>query len=98
MGMHIGLVALPANSDEYSWPFDPSHSEFVGRGGEGITGIKNPAPTQKQIQGMKRNRSLNLLLLTPQPPLLVNSEKAGLEWKMAASEFTKRGGAKFISI
>jgi hypothetical protein len=86
---------LPANSDEYSWPFDPTHSEFVGRGagGEGTTGNKNTAPNQNQIQGMKRNRSLNLLLLTPQPPLLVNSENAGFQWKVAASEFTRRRGA-----
>ena len=37
---------------------------------------------------------VSVLLLTPRPPLLVNSEQVGFEWKVQRSEFTRRGGAK----
>ena len=41
-----------------------------------------------------RIHRVSVLLLTPQPPLLVNSEQVGFEWKVQRSEFTRRGGAK----
>jgi hypothetical protein len=70
---------LPANSDERYLPFDQAHSEFVGRraGYEGKHSCEKPRQIRIfVVQESAELRKNQVLLLTPKPPLLMNSANA----------------------
>ena len=68
---------LPTNSDELVFHWNQTQSEFVGRGGRGVRGRTiQESPAVLQLDELKSLAIAELKqqnLLTPQPPLLVNS-------------------------